>query len=121
MEILTKKQLLSSSRYYETHMKIVNIVLQLNLEPKELQVLAAFMSLDKKILEGDVINSFSRKKVREQLEMSPASVTNHLRSLISKGMIIKDDFSGRYYFNEAIIAEDNKQKYNIILMKDENQ
>lgn len=119
MEILSKTLVLDNSKYYITHLNLVNVVLFLGLEPREIEVLATLMALDKKITEGDVLNSFARKKVKEILNMSAASLTNHIKSLTRKKVLLKNSETGRYQLEDYLFLEPKEQKYKIILKNNE--
>ncbi len=97
MQEIRKKLELTRNKYYETHLLIVNPILpntkiklkdgrEINqrLTSMEVTVLAAFMSLD--------INTFryrfnpdAKKYVMQELQLSPAGLSNYITSLTDKG------------------------------------
>jgi DNA-binding MarR family transcriptional regulator len=82
-----KKQLtLPAKQYYEKHLAIVNVFLPVTLTPKEIEVLAAFMSLEGSIA-IDRFGTSARKLVREELSISSGGLGNYLKSLKDKGFI----------------------------------
>ena len=89
MNTLKKQLKLPKHKYYMKHLSIVNIFLPVQITPKEVEVLAAFMSLD-----GDIakqrFGTSARKIVMEQLGVKPGGLGNYLKSLQSKGFLIKD-------------------------------
>ena len=90
MKTLKKQLRLPKNEYYTKHLSIVNIFLPVQLTPKEIEVLAAFMSL-----EGDIatqrFGTSARKMVMEQLGVKPGGLGNYLKSLQGKGFLIKDE------------------------------
>lgn len=75
--------ILDKLEYYKTHLSIVNCFLPVKMTKTEIEVLAAFMSL-----EGDVakyrFGSTGRKIVMEQLKLKPSGLSNYIRELIAK-------------------------------------
>lgn len=79
---------LSKREYYRTHLSLINCVIPKALTPKEIEVLAAFMSL-----EGDIaqlrFGPTAKKIVMEQVNIKPAGLSNYLTSLLERGFLIK--------------------------------
>lgn len=95
--------------YFKQHLNIVQAVLPISLTKKEIDILANFMALEGK----DAVFPFvgkSRKKVREQVGMSVASLGNYLSVLKDKEAIIEDE-DGDLYINPILIAELPTQGY----------
>lgn len=88
--IIQKTITTTKESFYNKHITIVNILLDLKATSKEIEVLSTFLSLDKKIIEDDIFNSLSRKKVRKLLNLSHAGLSNYLRTLLEKGLIFED-------------------------------
>lgn len=105
-----KKQLtLPAKQYYEKHLAIVNVFLPITLTPKEVEVLAAFMSLEGSIA-LDRFGTSARKLVREQLNISSGGLGNYLKSLKDKGFI-KETAENNFTIIPLLHPSEDKQGY----------
>lgn len=86
MKPIVKQLKLSKNDYYIKHLSIINTFLPKHLTPKEIEVLAAFMSLEGDIAE-DRFGTSARKLVMSQLNLSPGGLGNYLRTLKDEGFI----------------------------------
>ncbi len=77
---------LDSLDYYNTHLQIINPLLPVHLTPKEIEILAHFMSFDG-TMENDRFGTTARKIVKETMKLSNAGISNYMKSLKSKGFI----------------------------------
>lgn len=88
MEIKKKLLRLPKIEYYKTHLSIVNCVLPVKMTPKELEIMATFLSL-----EGDIaryrFGPSAKKIVMKELNLKPAGLSNHMSSLLEKGFLKK--------------------------------
>jgi len=88
MRIIQKQLKLEKNDYYIKHLSIVNVFLPVELTPKEIEVLASFMSL-----EGDIaldrFGTSARRLVMRQLNLSPGGLGNYMKSLKTKGFIME--------------------------------
>lgn len=88
---IVKSLELEKSDYYSKHLSIVNVMLPTQLTPKEIEVLAAFMSLEGDIA-TDRFGTTARKMVMDQVGISsPGGLGNYLKSLKDKGFIKVED------------------------------
>lgn len=87
------KKLLQLDRddYFQTHLDLINCILPVRMTPREIEVLAAFMSL-----EGDIaqyrFGPSAKKIVMTKLGLSPAGLSNFIGtqgSLTEKGFLLK--------------------------------
>lgn len=118
MRIIQKKLELENLYYYLTHLNIVNALLTNKLTDKEIEILAGFMSLDKKLTESDMFNTFARKIVKESLKgMSSGSLSNHLKAMIDKGFLVKDEITKKISIKEFLLPEDDEQGYQFKVTK----
>lgn len=108
---------LSKLDYYKTHLSLINCLLPIKMTPKEIEVLAGFMSL-----EGDIANyrfgRTGRKIIMDQLNISPSGLSNYLGVLTDKKFIFKqayDDFT----IWPVLIPKGNEQLYMFKLIKTE--
>lgn len=107
--------------YHVKHLTILNTILPMHLTEKEVEVLAAFMSLDSAIIKKDMFNTVARKEVREKLQQSPGGLGNHLKSMIAKGVIDKDEITKQLTVKEFLIPNPGVQYYKIKLENNERE
>ena len=89
MKGIIKKLNLSHNEYYRQHLAIINAFLPVKLTPKEIDVLALFMSF-KGDLEKDRFGTTARKIVMKDLNLSSGGLGNYIKSLKNKGFITDD-------------------------------
>jgi DNA-binding MarR family transcriptional regulator len=87
MKPLVKSIALEKIDYYITHLSLVNCVLPVKLKPKEIEVLAHFMSF-KEDEENERFNSNNRKIVRNRLNISHGGLSNYINSLKEKNFLV---------------------------------
>ena len=83
MKPVIKSLLLEKIDYYITHLSLINCVLPTKLNPKEIEVLAHFMSF-KEDPENERFSSHNRKIVRNRLNISHGGLSNYIGSLRDK-------------------------------------
>jgi DNA-binding MarR family transcriptional regulator len=88
--IIRKTQKLSTLEYYVTHLQIINAILPVKLTPKEIELLANFMSLNGSIAE-DRFGTTGRAIVKSKMNITTAGVSNYLKSLKDKGFVKQND------------------------------
>ncbi len=88
MRIIRKQLKLPKNDYYIKHLQIVNVFLPVQLTPREIEILAAFMSLEGDIAE-DRFGTSARKIVMQGLNLSQGGLGNYMKSLQTKGFITK--------------------------------
>lgn len=118
MQVITKAIKVSSSDYYVKHLEILNVLLPIKLTSKETEVLAAFMDQEKELIEDDMFNGIVRKKVMNKLGLKPGGLGNHLKSMIEKGFLVKNEISKRIKVKPFLLPENNNQGYRIKLLKE---
>lgn len=81
-----KNLTLPTMEYYITHLSIINTVIpqRLRITPREIDVLASFLTIPT----SSRFTSHGRKTVRDMLSLSQSSLSNHIKSLISKKFIL---------------------------------
>lgn len=119
MKIIQQAFKLDKDKYYIVHLGILNAVLPVRLTDKELEVLAAFMGLDENIIEDTYFNPVARKKVLKKLGLSPAGLSNHLKSMLDKGFLIKNSITNVISIKEFLLPEIDGQGYQFKIMKNE--
>lgn len=77
------------------------------------------MSLDEHLIDEDMFNTVARKKVREDLKLSPGGLGNHLKSLIAKKVIDKHSITNKLTVKDFIFPQNNMQGYQIKLIIEE--
>lgn len=119
MKIIQQVFKLDKNKYYLMHLGILNAILPVKLTDKELEVLAGFMELDENIIEDSYFNPVARKKVLKKLELSPAGLSNHLKSMLDKGFLIKNSITNIITIKEFLLPEINGQGYQFKIIKNE--
>lgn len=85
-----KKQLrLDREEYFKVHLSIVNCFLPIKLTPMEIEVVSSFIALSGDIAK-DRFGTTAKKIVREKLKISPAGMSNYIKTLRDKGFIISN-------------------------------
>lgn len=103
---------LSTSKYFITHLYLVNGVLPVKLTEREIEIIAYFLEL------GNTFSTNNRKKVRENLNLSYGALSNHLKNLKNKGVIVKKGEDLKVH--DVLIPSKKEQEYNFKLInKDE--
>jgi DNA-binding MarR family transcriptional regulator len=119
MKIIQQAFKLDKDKYYVVHLGILNAILPVKLTDKELEVLAAFMGLDENIIEDSYFNPVARKKVLKKLVLSPAGLSNHLKSMLDKGFLTKNSITNVISIKEFLLPETDGQGYQFKIMKNE--
>lgn len=117
MKIIQKSYKVKNDDYYKLHLTIINAVLPVKLTDKEIKVLASFMSLEKSLIKEDNFNSVARKQVKDKLGLSPGGLSNHLKSMINKGFLSKNEITKRITIKEFLLPEDKIQGYQFKITK----
>ena len=84
--IVRKTLKLDTLEYYTTHLKLINPLLPIQLTPKEIEILANFMSFNGTIAQ-DRFGTTARKIVEGRMNLSTAGVSNYMKSLKDKGFV----------------------------------
>ena len=84
--VIRKTLSLTKEDYYIKHLAIINPMLPGHLTPREIEVLACFMSLTGSIAE-DRFGTTARKFVMQELNLTLPGLSNHLKSLKNKKFI----------------------------------
>lgn len=115
MAALNRILKLDKDKYYETHLYIINGMLNVKLKPMEIQVLASFMGL-----EGDIVNNnrfctSARKIVKDKLGLSDGGLGNYLKVLRDMNFIITSN--NIEIIQPFLVPDSNEQCYNFKLIK----
>lgn len=122
MQVITNVIKVNNYDYYIKYLEIMNIILPDDkfpdkLSSKEIKVLAAFMYQDKNLIEDDMFNGVVRKKVMDKLNLKPGGLGNHLKSMIEKKFLVKNDITKKITVKSFLIPENNNQGYRLKLVK----
>ena len=122
MQVITNILKVSQYDYYVKHLEMMNVILPLSkfpekLSSREIEVLAAFMSQDKNLIEEDMFNGVVRKKVMEMLGLKTGGLGNHLNKIINKGYLTKHEITKRISLKSFMFPVVNNQGYRIKLSK----
>ena len=85
---ITKTLSLDRIDYFQTHLSIVNCLIPVKLTPKEIEVLACFMSFTGTLAE-DRFSTTGKKIVRETLQISHQGLSNYMKYLSDSGFLIE--------------------------------
>lgn len=123
MQVITNVLKVEKYNYYVKHLEILNIILPEDKFPekltnKEIEVLAGFMSQDKSLIEDDMFNGVVRKKVMSKVNLKPGGLGNHLKSMIDKNFLTKNEITKKIKLRSFLIPENNHQGYRIKLVKE---
>lgn len=121
VEKIQKGLVLSKEEYYTKHLSIINPMFPQQLNRKEIEVLGAFLALDKAIVEDDYFNTLARKKVRTKLNLKPGGLSNYLRTMIEKDFLDKSDITGRITIKPYLIPNPIAQGYMFKILKQEDE
>lgn len=97
--------------YYTMHLLIINPFLPVKLHPKEIEVLACFMSLSGDLVETDRLCKSARKEVRDRLGLSYGGLGNYIKTLSQKGFL-KYTEEGYAYIPSLLQPNGIEQGYN---------
>ena len=120
MKVISQVVKVDRYNYYIKHLEMLNVILPLpeTLTNKEVEVLAAFMYQDKNLIEEDMFNGVVRKKVMQKLNnMKPGGLGNHLKSMIDKKFLDKNELTKKITIKPFLLPENNGQGYRIKLVK----
>lgn len=118
MRIIKKLLKLGRLDYYKKHLFIINYILPVQMTPKEIEVLAAFMSLEGDIVK-DSFGSSGRKIVMDKLNIQPGGLGNYLSQLKDKGFIIENKDTKELSILPILIPNNKEQIYQFKLVQDE--
>lgn len=107
---------LNKSDYYKVHLSLVNAILpdSAKMTPRELEVLATFMSFEGDIVEDDRFGTTARRKVMELLDLSHGGLGNFMKGLITKGFLYK--VNDKLVVREFLNNNRKQQLYNFKLV-----
>lgn len=97
--------------YFRKHLELINVFLPVSLAPREVDVLAEFLALEDAMVEDDRFNTIARKRVKTNLKMSDASLSNNLASMIKKKFLNRSDITNKITVNESILPGEKEQLY----------
>lgn len=117
MEVIQKEFKVDNTVYYIMHLNIICSVLPVKLSDKEVEVLANFMSLEKNLIKDDMFNTEARRRVKDKSALSSGGLANHLKSMIDKGFLVKDEITHKLNVRPFLIPEDKAQGYQFKLVK----
>lgn len=90
MGVIKKALKLEKIEFYETHLALVNAILPVKLTPREIEVLARFMSFEGEMAD-DRFGTSARKRVKKELELTDGGLGNFISSLKKKKFLVSSD------------------------------
>lgn len=107
---IRKKLILDRLDYFETHLSFINCVLPIKMTPMELKVLATYMSIEDNLAQYR-FQKIGRKLVKDRLGLSAAGLSNHIRELLRKGHMSKDEKTEELSILPILYPKGNVQDY----------
>ena len=102
--------------YYKKHLEILNPFLPVQLTPKRLEVLAAFMCLK----ESERFGTTARKMVRKELNLTHGGLGNYLKYFIQEKFIYVPEGKDNYEVREWLFPDPTVQGYQFKITKNQN-
>ena len=124
MENYKKHLKLSNKTFFKIHVEMLNVLLpsSMKLSKPELDIISTFLSLDEAIIKDDMFNTLARKQVKEELNMSSAALSNHLRTLIEdKKILNKHEITGRITLADFMKPTGNKLEYQFVIENEDRK
>ena len=118
MATIKKKLKLPKNEYYSKHLSIVNVFLPVKMTPKEIEVLACFMSLEGDIAEQRFGTS-ARKLVMSTMNLKPGGLGNYFKSLKQK-KFLKELGHNKFEILSMLYPTPEYQNYMFQLIKVED-
>lgn len=115
--MIRKRLNLSKSDYYTTHLSIMNVFLPIKMTPKEIEVLANFMSLEGDIAE-DRFGTSARRIVMSEMGIRPGGLGNYFDTLQKKGFL-KKQANKKFTILPILYPNPLVQNYQFQLLKKE--
>lgn len=109
MKIITKSLSLSKDKYFEKHLAIINPLLPEQMTNKEIEVIAAFLTLEGE-LGKHIFSTTGRKLVRDKLQLSNGGLSNYIKALKIKNFILEDN-NGELFILDILKPERALQGY----------
>ena len=113
MTLIKKELKLSTTEYYLTHLQLINPLLPVHMTPKEIEVLANFMSFTGLFAE-DRFGTTAKKKVKQKMTLSNAGLSNYMRTLKDKGFVKES------IILPILFPDNGSQEYNFKLINYES-
>lgn len=105
---------LASSDYTKLYIRIYEAISGQTLTPREIDVLAAFLSFDGYVAKISRFSRSFRKQVMKDLKMSPAQMSNILTDLQKKEVLLKDE-AGELYVDPVYVPPADGIEINLTL------
>lgn len=120
MKPITKFLKLPRVGYYEAHLSIINGLLPVRITPKEIEVLARFMSFNGEFAD-DRFGTSARKRVKEEMNISDSGLSGYLRILKDKGFIqFTPDNPKDLSINPILVPDPDSQEYRFLLSNEDH-
>lgn len=115
MPDITKRLTLGRMDYFETHLSFINCVLPIKMTPMETKVLATFMAIEDNLAQYR-FQKIGRKLVKDRLGLSSAGLSNHVRELLAKGHMTKDEATEELSILPILYPKGTTQDYRFRLI-----
>ncbi len=121
MKIIQQSFKVNSDDYCKLHLSIINTILPVKLSEKEIEVLSSFMALPNDVVIDDYFNPVARKRVMDKCGLKHGGLSNHIKNMINKGFLSRNDITKRIYIKDFLLPEEEIQGYQIKLIKDNGE
>ena len=114
--MLVKNIVKSGKDYYIKHLDIISTFKDVPLTKIEREILATLMLMCEGEEQSDLLSSENMLKVRKELRLSSPSLSNHIKSLIIKGYIYRDELNKKMF--KGVVPKLEGNEYLIRLHRD---
>lgn len=104
---------LTSLEYYKKHLSLINPLLPVQMTSKEIEIMACFLDIDNDP-RYDKFGPQAKKVVRQITKVSHSGMSNYIKSLITKGFLVKNEV-GVLRIRDIVIPGKGEQDYRIKL------
>ena len=114
MKIIEKSLVLPKDKFFEKHLAIINPLLPVQLTYKEIEVISSFLTVEAEIGKRFTFSNIGRKEVKKKLDLSNGGLSNYIRALKEKKIILEDE-NKELYILDILKPTGKTQGYQIKL------
>jgi len=117
MQEIKYAKALTTLKYYETHLSLLNCILPVKMTPMEIKVIASFMSLTGEVAKyrfGPTAKKIVMNTIDPEKPLSAAGLSNYMVSLKKKKFLIEEGDMISIY--PLLIPEEDEQQYRFRLI-----
>lgn len=121
MKVSKKKIITEGLDYYIQNLNLINTLLGIGMTEKEIAIVAHFLNLPYNVKLEGFLDTYSKKLIRENLNLSNAGLSNYIKNLTMKKVLDRDEETGRVSINPQVIPEEGWQGYQIKIENSESR